>query len=379
MVALEIPDDAEAMRAMSRGQLEAHAVRAERMTAAAPPDVSAQLRTAGQAKADAQAQAAEAKVRGDAVVAEGAGLLAAQHAGRQADLEGQMAAYEKWSASTAAERELGGKARAELDRRGYEPPPPEYDGPRTASGDLDLVAWWKEFESDIAEVERAIDREHQAALDEGRPWPPQRQPQPASGSGADVPESVVEAGGDTRADPEPAPTGIENLQARTSADPRAGGTASSRDAQPPPPSPDPDYVPWSAWQPGPEDEANASAEDEADLELRDGTVDAGNEAGVEADVEGNEADVEPDKEPDPDPGQAPDRQAERVAALSAQLDELSARADEVIADRAGRQAGDDYHVQRQAEVERAAAAEPEAEPAAAPADYIDAGMDMEPG
>jgi len=223
-------------------------------------------------------------------------------------------------------RKLGGKARAELDRRGYGPLPPEYDGPRTAAGDLDLVAWWREFEADIDRVEKAIDRERRAALDEGRPWPPLRQPEPASASGAEVPESVPEAGDDTRADPEPAPAGTEDPQARTPGDPSAARTASSRDAQPPPPSPDPDYVPWSAWQPGPEDEADAGAEDEADVELADGTVDTGNEAGIEPDVEGNEADVEPDKEPDPDPGQAPDRQAERVAALNAQLDELSAGA-----------------------------------------------------
>jgi hypothetical protein len=365
MKALEIPDDVETMRAMSRGQLEAYAAQAERATAAAPPDVSAQLRTSGQAKADAQAQAAEAKVRGDAVMAEGAELLAAQHAGQQADLEGQMAAYEKWSASTAAERELGDKARTELDRRGYEPLPPEYDGPRTEAGDLDLVGWWREFESNIAEIDKALDRERQAALDEGRPWPPQRQPQPVRGSGA-------EAGDDTQADPEPASAGIEDPQARTLSDPEAAGMASSRDAQPPRPSQDPDYVPWSAWQPGPEDEADAGAEQEADVELRDGTVHAEEEADVEADIE-------PDKEPDPDPGRAPDQQAVRVAALNAELDELSARAEEVKADRAELQAGDDYHVQRQAEAERAAAAEPAAEPAAAPADYADAGLDMEPG
>jgi hypothetical protein len=126
-------------------------------------------------------------------------------------------------------------------------------------------------------------------------------------------------------------------------------------------------MPQWAWQPGPEDEA--------DVELPNGTGATENEA----EVEPGEADVKPDQEPDPDAGQAPDQRAEQVAALNAQLDELSARAEEVKAERAGRQAGDDYHVQRQAEAERAATAEPAAEPSAMPADYIDAGLDMEPG
>jgi len=66
-----------------------------------------------------------------------------------------------------------------------------------------------------------------------------------------------------------------------------------------------------------------------------------------------------------------------VAALNARLDELSARTAEIKAERAGREAADDYHVQagRQAEAEAAATAEP----GAAPADDLDAGMEMEPG
>lgn len=46
MRALEIRDEAEAMRAMSRGQLEAHVAQAERAMAAAPPHMSAELRQA---------------------------------------------------------------------------------------------------------------------------------------------------------------------------------------------------------------------------------------------------------------------------------------------------------------------------------------------
>jgi hypothetical protein len=345
---LEIKDEAELLAAMGQGQLEARVTQADRVMAAAPPNPAEDLRRAAQARADAEAQAAEAKVRGNAEVAEGARLLAAQHTQRQADLEGQMAAYEKWSASTAAERELGGKAQAELDRRGYEP---VFTGPAKPDGSPHLVAWWRQFESDISQVDKSIAAERQAALDEGRPWPPPRQPE--------VTESVAEAGDDTTPEPEPAPAGVEDPEARMPGDPRAARTASPRDAQPPPPSPDPEaatevgagtgpsnqtgpsvagsqpdpeYVPWSAWESGPEDEADL----------------------------GDETDFEADTESGPDP-------AERVAALNARLDELASRTAEIHADRAEQDASTEAYLLSRREAEMA---EPEPTVAAVPAnDY----------
>ena len=115
MRALEIRDEAEAMRAMSRGQLEAHVTQAERAMAAAPPDMSAELRQAAQAKADAWREHADAQVRRDQAAAGAARDQAEQHAAAEADLEQQHASYEKWSAATAQTRELGGKAQAELE------------------------------------------------------------------------------------------------------------------------------------------------------------------------------------------------------------------------------------------------------------------------
>jgi hypothetical protein len=108
MRALEIRDQAEAMRAQSRGQLEAHVAQAERAVAAAPPDMSAQLRQAAQAKADARRQHADAQVRRDQAAADTARDQAEQHAAAEADLEQQHAGYERWSAATAQTRELGG-------------------------------------------------------------------------------------------------------------------------------------------------------------------------------------------------------------------------------------------------------------------------------
>ena len=53
----------------------------------------------------------------------------------------------------------------------------EPDGePQTTAG------WWRQFEADLAAVDRAIEREHQAALAAGQPWPPEHKPQPEPGS-----------------------------------------------------------------------------------------------------------------------------------------------------------------------------------------------------
>ena len=40
-----------------------------------------------------------------------------------------------------------------------------------------MAAWWREFQADADTVDRAIEREHQAAVCSGEPWPPQRQPE----------------------------------------------------------------------------------------------------------------------------------------------------------------------------------------------------------
>jgi len=36
-----------------------------------------------------------------------------------------------------------------------------------------MAGWWRQFEADLDTMERAIEREHQAAIAEGQPWPPQ--------------------------------------------------------------------------------------------------------------------------------------------------------------------------------------------------------------
>src|SRR5262249_11340644 len=76
--ALEIRDEADIIRGLDRGELEARALQGERARAAAPPDVSSQLRLTAQAEADAHRQAVGAQTQHDYTAAVSAAALAAQ-------------------------------------------------------------------------------------------------------------------------------------------------------------------------------------------------------------------------------------------------------------------------------------------------------------
>lgn len=95
-------------------------------------------------------------------------------AARREHLEAANARYEKWAADTGSRREAAGKARAELERRGLAQ---QTAGQRQAEPEDEpqtVVEWWRQLETDLAAVDRAIEREHQAAIAAGQPWPPQR-------------------------------------------------------------------------------------------------------------------------------------------------------------------------------------------------------------
>ncbi|HEY1325064.1 MAG TPA: AAA family ATPase, partial [Streptosporangiaceae bacterium] len=112
---LQVQDEHADLMAASRGQLEAAVIAGQRARAAAPADVSVDLRASAQAAQDMRAEAADARVRGDDPAAwyELAGEIDAE----SANMEAQNAAYEAWSRDTAAAREEAGRAQAELERR----------------------------------------------------------------------------------------------------------------------------------------------------------------------------------------------------------------------------------------------------------------------
>ena len=169
--ALEIAYEQSEIRAMSRGELGAQVLQGDHAQATAPPDTSSQLRLTAQAEADAWRQSADAEAEHDQVQADNARSLATAMAAETSRLEAANARYEEWSARTASTREMAGKAKAELQRRGQEPSAGE------APGSQRTAAWWREFQADADAVDRAIEREHQAAVYDGQPWPPERKPE----------------------------------------------------------------------------------------------------------------------------------------------------------------------------------------------------------
>ena len=172
--ALEIRDEADIVRGQNRGDLEARILDAERAQASAPPDVSRQLRLTAQAEADTWQQATGAATRHDHTQAANAQALASQLAAERQQLEAASTRYEEWSAATASTRETAAMAKAELGRRGLARPPAGQQQPEPGSGPLTMAGWWQQFEADFAAAERALEREHQAAIAVGDPWPPRR-------------------------------------------------------------------------------------------------------------------------------------------------------------------------------------------------------------
>jgi hypothetical protein len=173
--ALQIPDEDAEIHAASRGQLEAWQLDGERIEATAPPEVASRLRLTAQAETDAWAQSADAQAAHQDAEAANASALAATLAAERGRLEQANARYEDWSAKTADSRETAGRANAELRRRGLPEHPAENQ--RTPEPQR-MTEWWADFQADAEAADRAIGREHQAAIGAGQPWPPQRQPAP---------------------------------------------------------------------------------------------------------------------------------------------------------------------------------------------------------
>ena len=172
--ALEIRDETEIVRGMTHGELEAMILDGDRTLASAPPDVSRELRLTAQAEADAWQQSANAEIRHDQTESADAKTLARHMAAQHEQLKVANARYEKWAANTSERREAGGKARAELERREFAQRTAGQRQPEAVGEPQDMMGWWRQFEADLAAVERAIEREHQAAIVAGQPWPPQR-------------------------------------------------------------------------------------------------------------------------------------------------------------------------------------------------------------
>ena len=173
---LEIRDEEQLYRTMTRGELEAKEQHARRAYAAAPKDVSAELKDTAQAEADQRQAAAEAEAQGDEATARALHSLADLLETQKADLEADHAKHENWSAQTAGLREEGGKARGELARRGQA---------SEARPEETTLEWWQSFERNCQAFEQHLVSLEAQAETEGRPWPPQRTAEHQASSEAD--------------------------------------------------------------------------------------------------------------------------------------------------------------------------------------------------
>ena len=175
LTALEIRDEADIIRGLDRGELEARALKGQRARAAAPPDVSRQLRLTAQAEADALQQAASAQARRDYPGTVSAAALAAQLTAERQRLEAGNSRYEQWSAGTHATRDAAGKAAAELQRRGHAQPVSEPHRQPEGKPQL-MTAWRREVEPDTEALNGADASEHQIVNNAGDPRLSQRIP-----------------------------------------------------------------------------------------------------------------------------------------------------------------------------------------------------------
>ncbi len=210
--ALEIRHETETVRGMTQGELEARVIDGDRALASATPDVSGELRLTAQAEADAWQQSADAQISHDQAGSAGATALARHMAAQRKQLEAANARYEKWATDTSARREAAAKATAELERRGLAEQTAEQRQPETEGEPPTMVQWWRQLEADVAPVDRAIEREQQAAIAAGKPWPPQHEYQPVGGPESS-PGSDSEADGQPGSDDQTAK--LDKLRAKT--------------------------------------------------------------------------------------------------------------------------------------------------------------------
>ena len=148
--ALQIRDEQADLAGMDRGQLEAKVIDGARCRAAAPRDVSAELRGTVQGETDMRIMAAQAQANGEdrAFYDQAAEVLSVKRGG----LEARNEEYEAWSESTAGTREIAGKAQNELERRGHEVPgwTPEEEQPNAETAEPGPEP---ELQAEVPEVE----------------------------------------------------------------------------------------------------------------------------------------------------------------------------------------------------------------------------------
>ena len=162
---LEIPADEISARAKTRAELEGTVRAYVRAAETAPADLSRQLGYHRQQVAGLERQAEQAEADGDARLANDSRAAAAEETRQASELSAAQDTRDAWDQAHQDQRLAARAARQELDRRGIEPEPE----PREPES---LTGCWRQFQADAEAAERAIGRQHQAAIEAGQPWPP---------------------------------------------------------------------------------------------------------------------------------------------------------------------------------------------------------------
>ena len=162
---LEIPAEQVSARAKSRAELERTVHEYTRAAETAPPDMARQLGYHRKQAAGLGRQAEQAEADGDLRLSSDSRAAAAEETKQVGELSAAQDTRDAWDRAHEAKRLAARSACQELDRRGIAPEPehPDYQN---------LTEWWRQLEADAETAGRAIQRQHQAAIDVGEPRPP---------------------------------------------------------------------------------------------------------------------------------------------------------------------------------------------------------------
>jgi hypothetical protein len=163
---LEIRDEEHDLRRASQAELEGTVRVYTRAAATAPPDMSRQLDHYRKQAAGLQRQAEQAEADGDMQLASDSRAAAAEETRLAHGLSNTQDIRDAWDRQHEANRLAARASRQELDHRGITAEPDRNESES-------LIEWWRQFEADAAAADRAIKWQHQAAIDDGKAWPPQ--------------------------------------------------------------------------------------------------------------------------------------------------------------------------------------------------------------
>ena len=185
--ALEMQTEEAEVRAVPQRDLEARVRGYAREATHAPANVAPELESAARAEADTRAQIETARVRNDADLEWSAEALVSDLMARKDALSEVQGVRDEWAEATAPRQAQARLAAAELARRGVEPEiepeagtapvieAPDGDADRQPRAQAESTAeWFRAFSSDLAGVERSVERQRLQAEADGTPWPPVR-------------------------------------------------------------------------------------------------------------------------------------------------------------------------------------------------------------